>query len=172
MRLYNLKEPSKGDTGIDTDNFVKMVRLLRALQNIQIDARYFDTRMDQTGMFVTMREAPGDVIDESKIAFGMSLSGATVTIYGGEIQVGALIPQVTADIDTRVINADLQYLSVEYNLQSHTISLGAPTTDKPITTGTIFKKWLGLFNFDGTTASWNRRGWNGGNIHLPGNFGG
>ena len=101
-------------------------------------------------------------------AFGFSISGAVVTVNSGEIHHGTRAVVTCAGGDKEITD-DLQYLWVEYTFGS-TATLMGPSTTRPVSTETVMKVWIALFNFADSVATLNQIG-HLGNIEIPGAFG-
>lgn len=90
--------------------------------------------------------------------------GATVTIAAGEFEIGAATPLATAK-QTFTITADAQYIGLQYDPSTASLSLISPTTSKPVSADGMFRTWLYFFEFSSSTATYVKHnltgGWHG-----------
>lgn len=115
-----------------------------------------------------------DLISYADIPFGYTIAGDQVTFNTGKIMRGERPPAIVYST-TRQITEDYQFVAVEYNFDSRTAQIGAPTTDEPRSARPWFRHWLFQFGWKelegGTVKVWRRAvGWCGGNIPLPGTW--
>jgi len=127
-------------------------------------------RRDASGTsLVVARSLPGEAFPWSRCAFGFSLAGAVVTIYAGEIQIGVNPPVACADAD-KTLSQDHQYIAAEYTWATKTIAIGDPTTDKPVSDGDVYRRWLYQFRLQNGYASLEKIG-HFGNLEIAAHFG-
>lgn len=167
MKRFQLIKQSKADKYVNLVNFNRLIDVVNALQNLQFDPRYFNVTGDPSGTYVTFSGTT--TFPWSSLAFGYLISGAVVTIYGGEIQIGASTP-IGIGEQTRTIIADYQYVAAEYTWGTQALAIGSPTTVKPVSTETVFKRWLYQFRFQSGNVSLCKIG-NMGNIMIPAAYG-
>ena len=112
------------------------------------------------GMYKTP-DVPSMVYNSRGFPFGaehpwglVSVSGASVTIAGGEFESGNGAVLATSQ-QTLTITTDASYIGIQYN-PANGLSLITPNTAKPVSGGGVFQTWLYFFAFDGTNASYVR----------------
>ena len=102
-------------------------------------------------------------------AFGLGIDEDEVTIYPGDICIGADVP-VSSIESVRAITTDYQYVAVEYDWSADTLTVGSPTTTKPVSDDSVFRAWLYQFRYASGQASLYRLGSGGMNLLLPANY--
>lgn len=112
----------------------------------------------------------GAGLDLSKFCFGLSISGATVTIKAGDWPIGEPVPLELADTPV-TISQDLQYVGLEVDTIAKTIIVIGPSITKSIfyPDAQKFRCWLHQFNFSGGTATLKRTRL--GSLFMPSTFG-
>jgi hypothetical protein len=111
----------------------------------------------------------GSIFPWNKVVNGFTISGATVTIVEPELQIGDTTPYTLADTDV-TITSDYQYVGLSFTWATSTLAITSPNTTKPVPSGTVYKKWLYLFRFDGSRASLHRAA-NLGVVTIPAMYG-
>ena len=147
--------------------FKAFVRMAKAWEQLRVHNGHVDWSNGMPTIVVDGAAGGGDM-DYSDFAFGFSISGAVVTVNAGEIHHGTRAVVTCAGGD-KTITADDQYLWVEYTFGS-TATLAGPSTTRPVSTETVMRVWLALFNFADSVATLNSVG-HIGNIEIPGAFG-
>lgn len=130
----------------------------------------YRVRMEASGTSLQIASGrPGDAFPWSLFAFGFSLAGAVVTIYAGEIQIGVNPPVAVVDT-TKTLSQDYQYIAAEYTWGSKSLAIGDPTTDKPVSDGAVYRRWLYQFRFQNGSGSLLKVG-HIGNLEIAAHFG-
>lgn len=116
------------------------------------------------------RGGAGGAFPWSKVCFGYSISGTTVTIYSGEVHHGinAVVEVAEADKDFSALGNNDYYVFVEYTFGS-TAVIATPNATRPVSDVAIFRCWLYIFTKSVTTVTLKRVG-HFGNIELPSTF--
>jgi len=116
-------------------------------------------------------EGGGGLDLDSKVCFGYSISGTTVTIYSGEVHHGAnaVIEVAEKELNFSALGNNDYYVFVEYTNGS-TAVVADPDTTRPVSDGATFRCWLYIFTKDGTAITLKRVG-HFGNIEIPGAYG-
>jgi hypothetical protein len=109
-------------------------------------------------------------MDFSQFCFGFSISGATVTIIGGDWPIGNNAPLELEDTDI-TISQDLQYVGLEVDTIAKTIMVIGPSTSKAVFNpdGMKFRTWLHLFNYSAGSISLKKTKL--GSLIMPSTFG-
>jgi hypothetical protein len=108
----------------------------------------------------------------SKFCFGVTFSGATVTIKGGEMQWGVNDPSIMEDAGPISLTADYQYVGVEFDRDSHSIVTIGPDANASLfrSDSQKFRTWLHQYRLISGKASLYRIG-HLGNFDITGWFG-
>jgi hypothetical protein len=121
----------------------------------------------RAGLIIPMATG-GSSFPWSKLCFGYTLSGATVTIMAGEVQWG-LVEIIVAETGPITLTLDYSYIGVETN--GSTASIIGPSTARADfrTDSTYRRTWLYQFRLSGGRASLYRIG-HMGNWDINGSF--
>ena len=105
----------------------------------------------------------------SKVCFGYTISGTTVTIYAGEVHYGENDAVDVAETD-KTIDTDHQYIWAEYNIGTGAGIIADPNVNRPKSGDPVHRVWLYRFRLIGGVVSLEKVG-HFGNIEIPGVFG-
>lgn len=93
--------------------------------------------------------------------WGLDQDADQVTIFAGEFAAGGGVVLATPET-TFQITEDAQYIGLSYDPAVGSLALIAPTTDKPVPDGNIFRTWLYLFALSNGVATLVRHNLTGG----------
>lgn len=121
------------------------------------------------GRLVVEGQAIG--IDFSSFCFGFRISGAKVTIIGGDWPIGEADPLELADTDV-TISQEGQYVGLQVDTVAKTIEVIGPSVNKAFfkPDGQKFRTWLHRFHFiNGKASFWPPSKL--GSLFMPSTFG-
>lgn len=159
-------QPVSAQWGRRVVDAIKSLRLIAGL-NIMIEER------GTAGTAVSGKSRPtsaGAGIPWDKLCLGHTISGARVTIIGGEVQWGDNDPVVMGDTEVTITETE-QYIGVQFDGTDLTVI--GPNTDKTVfqSTSTVWRTWLYQFSFTDDKASLLKIGRMAGNVEIPAWFG-
>jgi len=175
MSNVSFRRPQITDKVIDYRTFVSMQEWLERLANAAYSQDFLVSNT-LAGVQIGLRKfSSADSFPWSKIGFGYGLNPdgdnpLEVIVYSGELHHGARTPIVVADTKGPMVDDTAnQYVWLEYVFGAATAIVAGPSTAKPVTDVTTFRKWLFRFTaadgVTGLTAIGNM-----GNIVIPGAY--